>query len=189
MSPLTRLDVEQEAVAALERGDRARVLTLLMREYGADVYRHCRLVLGDRDLADEVHQTVFVQAYRDLGGFSRRSSFRSWLLGIARHRCLDAFKITRRWRRRFALVTRLPEVVDTSGAANGELELAGQAAALEAALARLAPEVRSAVVLRHQEGLSFDEMAEICGERATTLQARVARALPKLRKYMRNHER
>jgi RNA polymerase sigma-70 factor (ECF subfamily) len=189
MSPLPAPDLEEQALSALDRGERARVITLLMRGYGADIYRHCRLVCGDRDLADEVHQTVFVQAFRDLGTFSRRSSFRTWLLAIARHRCFDALKISRRWRRRFTLSRKLPDAPDPRASSEAEVELAGAQVALAAALAKLPANARSAVLLRYQEGLSFEEMAEICGERATTLQARVARALPVLRKMMVKHER
>lgn len=185
MAPVRRIaDPEAEARAALARGDARRALTILMQAYGDDVYRHCWLVLGEADLADEVHQTVFVQAYRDLARWSARSTLRTWLFGIARHRCLDALKITRRWRRRFRLWDVAPEVEDQAQAADHRMAAAGDAVALARALAKLEPKVRSAVLLRYQEGLSFEEMSAICGERATTLQARVARALPVLRGWL-----
>ena len=189
MSALIVPDVEQQALDALDRGDRAQALTLLMRAYGDDLYRHCRLVVGEDALADEVHQTVFVQAYEALLDFSRRSSLRTWLLGIARHRCLDALKLTRRWRRRFALMAQLPEVADRQVGPEGEAAVAGEVALLERALQRLSAEARIAVLLRYQEDLSFAEMAAICQEQASTLQARVARALPRLREWMDKHGR
>src|SRR5688500_1440268 len=157
MAPVRRIaDPEAEARVALARGDARRALTILMQAYGDDVYRHCWLVLGEQDLADEVHQTVFVQAYRDLARWSGRSSLRTWLLGIARHRCLDALKITRRWRRRFRLGDSTPEVADPALAADHRLAAAGEAQALARALGKLDPKVRSAVLLRYQEGLSFE---------------------------------
>tara|TARA_R110002073_G_scaffold256849_1_gene419432 strand:+ start:31827 stop:32042 length:216 start_codon:yes stop_codon:yes gene_type:complete len=63
-----------------------------------------------------------------------------------------------------------------------------QSAAMDRALERLKPEVRIAVLLRYREDMSFEEMAEVCGERPATLQARVARALPKLRKALEREE-
>ncbi|HEX8113454.1 MAG TPA: sigma-70 family RNA polymerase sigma factor, partial [Kofleriaceae bacterium] len=54
-------------------------------------------------------------------------------------------------------------------------------AALVTCLATLDDPARTAVLLRYQQGLTYEEMAEICGEKAGTLQARVARALRKLR--------
>lgn len=170
-------DPERDARAALAARDLRRALTILMDAYGDALYRHCRQVLGDAALADDVHQMVFVQAYRDLPRWEARSTLRTWLYAIARHRCLDALKATRRWRRRFTSVAATPEQADERARADRSVE----AAALEVALARLKPKVRVAVLLRYREGLSFEEMAEVCGERAATLQARVARALPALR--------
>tara|TARA_R110002073_G_scaffold256849_1_gene419431 strand:+ start:31468 stop:31740 length:273 start_codon:yes stop_codon:yes gene_type:complete len=57
---------EELAKLALKDGDRDTALTLLMETYGEEIYRHCRQVVGDSDVAADVHQTVFVQAYRDL---------------------------------------------------------------------------------------------------------------------------
>jgi len=179
-----KLDPEAEALDALRRKDRRRALTVLMQAYGDDLYRHCRHVLGDDDLAADVHQTVFVHAYRDLSGFAGRSTLRTWLYGIARHRCLDAFKATRRRRRRFVITEELPQLPDPQPRVDQRLATCGGAAALARALKRLKPKVRIAVLLRYHDGLTYEEMAEVCGERAPTLQARVARALPVLRRNL-----
>jgi RNA polymerase sigma-70 factor (ECF subfamily) len=170
----------------LEKGDERGALTALMARYGVPVYRFCRQMLRDEALADDVHQQVFVQAFRDLPRFERRSALRTWLFGIARHRCLDAIKIEGRRGRRFPLDDEpgadqesggAPSVVDRMAAA----EMAG---ALEHCLDELAPGTKSAVLLRFREGLGFEEMAVLADEKAGTLQARVARALPVLRKCL-----
>lgn len=175
---------EDEARDALARGDHRGALTVLMQAYGRDLHRHCFQVLRDRDLADDVHQTVFVQAFRDLPHFAGRSSLRTWLYGIARHRCLDAMKIGARWRRRFVRAEPLPEPVDERPRADQALAESGEVEALVAALAGLPIETRIAVLLRYREGMTFEEIGAVCGERATTVQARVARALPRLRAAM-----
>ena len=172
---------EDEAREALARGDHRAALTILMTAYGRDLHRHCFQVLRDRDLADDVHQTVFVQAYRDLPGFAGRSSLRTWLYGIARHRCLDAMKIGARWRRRFVRAEPLPDAADERPRADAALAESGEVSALVAALAGLSIDTRIAVLLRFREGLTYEEIGAVCGERATTVQARVARALPRLR--------
>lgn len=172
---------EDEAREALARGDNRAALTILMTAYGRDLHRHCFQVLRDRDLADDVHQTVFVQAYRDLPRFAGRSSLRTWLFGIARHRCLDAMKIGARWRRRFVRAEPLPDAADERPGADAALAESGEVSALVAALAGLSIDTRIAVLLRFREGLTYEEIGAVCGERATTVQARVARALPRLR--------
>lgn len=175
---------EDCAASCLQAGQLAQALTILMTRYGEEVYRHCRQVLGDSDLAADVHQTVFVQAYRDLPSFTGRASFRTWLYAIARHRCLDALKTQRRRRLRFLLGAMAHDRPDPRPDARDQLQGQAEAAAMARALETLKPEVRIAVLLRYREDMSFEEMAEVCGEQAATLQARVARALPKLKKSL-----
>jgi RNA polymerase sigma-70 factor (ECF subfamily) len=178
---LAKNDPEMEALEAMARGDLRQTLTVLMRAYGDDVGRHCRRALGSDDLADEVRQQVFVQAFRDLATCSRRSTFRAWLFGIARHRCLDAVKASGRWKRRFVSASSLTEPADPRPRIDDELASRRAAARIDWALAQLKPRVREAVLQRFAEGLTYAEMAERTGEQPGTLQARVARALPLLR--------
>ncbi len=176
--------IEREALRALDRGDRKEVLNMLMDAYGAALYRYCCLLTAEEDLAQDVHQLAFVQAYEGLGRFARRSSLRTWLYGIARHRCLDALKQKRRRDRRFRP---LEEPADRPAAdpdAEGRLAAREHARALEECLGRLQPKIRAAVLLRYREAVSYPEMARICRERPATLQARVARALPALRRCL-----
>jgi RNA polymerase sigma-70 factor (ECF subfamily) len=179
---------EELAKHALDDGDRETALTLLMETYGDEIYRHCRQVIGDSDVAADVHQTVFVQAYRDLGSFGGRASFRTWLYAIARNRCLDALKMRRRRGLRFLLGVPAVDRPDPAPDVRDRMERHAQTLAMDRALDRLKPEVRIAVLLRYREDMSFEEMAEVCGERPATLQARVARALPKLRKVLERSE-
>jgi len=179
------MEDDGDVIDALSRRDVRRALTLLMDRYGDAVYRFAFEMTRDEGLADEVRQQVFVEAFRDLERFEGRSAVRSWLFGIARHRALDASKSRRRWWQRFK--------GDSGGAGGGgdvelapgpdrDLERSRIAAVLAGCLERLAPAAREAVVLRYQMELSYDEVAAVTGDRVGTLQQRVARALPVLRK-------
>ena len=64
-----RAGTEMEALE-LDRGDREGALTLLMEAYGVALYRYCRQMVVDPDLADDVHQLTFVQAFEGLGRFA-----------------------------------------------------------------------------------------------------------------------
>lgn len=175
---------EEEALEALERRDYEAALTVLMSAYGGPLYRYCRHMMGDDARAEDVHQMTFVQAYQALPGFVHRSTLRTWLYGIARHRCLDALKVGRRRQARFKLVGDLPESADPAAGAEERLAARDRSRLLARCLRVLAPKARSAVLLRYQEGLSYPEMAALSRERAPTLQARVARALPALRRCL-----
>jgi RNA polymerase sigma-70 factor (ECF subfamily) len=186
----TALNVPTEAsiIDAIARGDYRAALTALMEEFGDDIHRHVSQVVGDPALADDVHQIVFVQAYRDLPTFAGRASLRTWLYAIARHRCLDALKAQSRWWRRWATAASVSERADHAPLADEALDDCRRARALERCIARLRPRSRIAVLLRYQEGLSYEEMAEVCGASAATLQARVARAVSKLRRWLENDD-
>jgi len=182
--PGTFSDPERSALAALDRGDSEEALAVLMRAYGTSLYRYCREMVVDRDLADDVHQMTFVQAYESLSRFARRSSLRTWLFGIARHRCLDALKMDRRRRRRFETMEQMPEHPEPGRSLEERMADRSLVDALEICLRKLAPRIREAVLLRFQQGLSYPEIAGLSGESAPTLQARVARALPVLRRCL-----
>ncbi|HEX9731227.1 MAG TPA: RNA polymerase sigma factor [Thermoanaerobaculia bacterium] len=177
-------DPERRALAALDRADPRAALAVLMEAYGTPLYRFCRQLVGDDALAEDVLQMTFVQAHDGLPRFARRSSLSTWLFGIARHRCLDALKAARRRRARFQLVADPPEAPDGGAAADERLAARSLRGALRRCLDKLAPAVRTAVLLRFQEDLSYPEMALVCGARPPALQARVARALPALRRCL-----
>jgi RNA polymerase sigma factor (sigma-70 family) len=176
--------LERCAIAvAISSGDHRSALTLLMVRYGERVYRFARARTRDGYLADDIRQQVFLEAYRDLERFAGLSSVQSWLFGIARHRCLDAMKARARWNDRFKNDA-LPEAETDDHDPDRDLDRSRLAQILAAALARLSPIAREAVVLRYQEQLSFDEIAARLGGRASALQQRVSRALPILREYV-----
>ncbi|HEX3476740.1 MAG TPA: sigma-70 family RNA polymerase sigma factor [Kofleriaceae bacterium] len=175
--------------AALSRGDLQHAFTLLMTRYGDPVYRYALATTGDAQLAEEVRQQVFVEVYRDLPGFGGRAPVRGWLFAIVRHRCLDATKVQRRWGLRYKNeLPGDPEIDRIAGMVSDQTELMEQldrhrlAQVVDRCLQTLTPAAREAVLLRYQQELSYDEAAEVTGERPGTLQQRVARALPVLRK-------
>ncbi len=75
------LDCEVQQMLA--RGDTAGALRHVMQCYGDSVYQFCCNLLGDRVLAEDVHQQTFLEAFQNLPRFRQRSSVRSWLFGIA----------------------------------------------------------------------------------------------------------
>lgn len=179
---------EARALAALARGDFRAALTVLMDTYGADIYRFCRHFSGDAQLAEDLRQVVFMQAFEALPQFSQRSTLRAWLYGIARNRCLDAAKGRRRWRKRFQLTDAPAEHAAAPAPDPTDLDQPGLHRALAHCLDRLDAELRTLVLLRYHEELSYAELAQSFAAQPATLQARVARAMPKLRRCVHAQE-
>jgi RNA polymerase sigma-70 factor (ECF subfamily) len=155
-----------------------------MRLYGSAVYRYCRQMVADDDLAQEVHQMTFIQAYEGLARFGRRSSLRTWLFGIARHRCLDLLKADRRRRSRFDPLDHAPDLPGPGANAEDLLAERSRARLLADCVRSLAPRARDVLLLRFQQGLSYPEIARLSAEKAPALQVRVTRALPLLRRCL-----
>jgi RNA polymerase sigma factor (sigma-70 family) len=173
---------EGELAAAIARRDDRRAIALVDELHGAALYRFIRAMVRRDDVADDVYQTTLVEAFRDLRAFAGRSSVRSWLFAIARHRCLDTLKTARRRDARFTSAEQLPDTADPAPPTDQRLSDSQLLAALEHCLDELDPEVRMVLVMRFTEGFAYDDIARICRARPEAVRARVSRAMPVLRR-------
>jgi RNA polymerase sigma-70 factor, ECF subfamily len=157
-----------------------------MNRHGAAVYRYCREALEDSELACDVRQQVFLEAFCDLPRFAGRSTVRTWLFGIARHRILDAVRKRSRYQARIE-VDHAADVVDPRPSPAELLDEARLQALVRVCLGQLNEKVQATLLLRYHQGFTFDQIAKIRGEQAGTVQVRVARALLVLRKRVESH--
>lgn len=187
----SRAELVADGVAAVTTAavappvDRRAVLAAMMHEHGKAVLGFCLRVTQDATLSEDITQQVFLEAYRDLDRFEGRSSPRTWLFSIASHRCFDALRGEQRRSKR--LVTgdeAMADIADPGGGPSDGVDRRLLGAALDDCLASLSSEVRATVLLRFQTGLGYRELAEMLGANADTLQVRVSRALPALRRCM-----
>jgi len=179
------MDPDSDVVGLVANGDMTGALRRLMERYGTPLYRYCREALRDATLADDVQQQVFIEAHRDLSKFTGLSTLRTWLFAIARHRVLDAAKS----RRRVQAHIEPGDAISVPDPRRSPDELIDDQRILEAlvgCLDQLPDKVRTVLLLRFQQGFTFEELAQICGEKPGTLQAKVTRALPLLRACIEN---
>ena len=162
MDELTRLALAAGA------GDEAALATFVRRTQ-PEVWRLCAR-LGDRAVADDLTQEVYLRALPALSRFRAESSARTWLLQVARHVCADH---VRRSTRRRALHDRL---VRRAAPGDASVDDATGAVALDDAVAALDEDRRAAFVLTQVVGLSYAEAAEACEVPIGTIRSRVARA-------------
>lgn len=179
------LPEDEIALTRFRQGDRRGAIELLMQVHEQPVFAYCVRTVRDRQLSEDIAQQVFLEVYRDLGSFRGTSSLRSWLIGIAHHRCQDAIKSGAR---RAARIELDDEAVvgheDPSTSPTDQLDLTERAAALEDCLQALPAQTRETVLLRFQAEMSYEEMATVLGKKADTLCVRVARALPLLKRCL-----
>jgi RNA polymerase sigma-70 factor (ECF subfamily) len=156
-------DVTRLAFAA-KNGDRV-AFAGFVRQTQSDVWRLCAHLV-DSTSADDLTQETYLRAVTAISRFRGDASARTWLLSIARRVCADA--IRSRTRRRRALWRRGTDN-DTVAAPAGAVEL-------EAVLAELSVDRRTAFVLTQVLGLSYEEAAVAAGCPVGTIRSRVARA-------------
>ena len=150
-------------------GDRG-AFDALVRRYQDPIHRFVTWSIGD-DEADDAAQDVFVEVYRSLASWRRRSTFRTWLYGVARNVC-------RNHARRGAARSHIHggvDVDDLPGASNPDRRVAQSDAnaLLLAAIARLPPEQRMTLMLRAWEGLPYDEIAVVTDVPLGTVRSRL----------------
>ena len=162
---------DADVVARVLSGDR-EAFGLLIRRYQPGLVRFATRMLGNQDVAADAVAESFIRAYRHLASCREPARLRTWLYRIVANRCKSHLA-----RRSIADVP-LDDAPPVADPADNEaaLERAEQVALVGRVLARLAPEKREAFLLKHVEGLSYQEMSAVTGERIPTLKMRVHRA-------------
>jgi RNA polymerase sigma-70 factor, ECF subfamily len=152
---------DQALIARACRGD-VEAFSRLVQEHSGFVFAVALRMLGNED-AQDASQEVWVRVWRNIRGFRGESAFSTWLYRITLNTCLSVRqRESRRQEREYG--DELPYLPEPPG---GEAD--PEAAALsaerrqeiEAALQHVRAEHRAALVLRHMEGLSYAEIAEV----------------------------
>jgi len=158
------------------------------RAFGSLVRRHQDAIFGlvsrmvrDHAVAEELTQDVFLKAFRKLDAFRGDAKFSTWLYRIAVNVCHDyRASVTARIRREeMSLEAGSVKVMalPAPGARPDDQTIAREmAGAFQACLDRLNEPYRGAFVLRHQQGLGYDEIASVLGISRSNAKVRVHRA-------------
>ncbi len=162
---------DAEVVAHVLGGD-VEAFGILIRRYEPGLHRFASRMLGSADAAADAVAEGLVRAYRHLRSCREPARFRTWVYRIVANRCKS--HLARRPAGDLSLddLPPLPDPVDNVAA----LERAEQVALVTRALGELSPEKRQAFLLKHVEGMSYEEMAAVTGARIPTLKMRVHRA-------------
>lgn len=175
-APLTPGDAD--LVTRVLAGDREAYGDLLAR-YQDEMYRHAKRMVGSPDVAEDLVQGSLIKAYTNLARCREPERFGSWLFRILSNRCKDYLKSRRR--RDTSLEESWPDdgPDPAEDAARAELRRT-----VAQALGRLPPSQREAFILKHLEGLSYEEIAQRLGTSVGSLKMRVFRARDTLQELL-----
>lgn len=184
------MDADQQLMARVRDGDR-EAFEVLYSRFGSPVMRFLYRLCGERSLAEDLTQDVFLKIWRAAAGWRPLGQVSTWIFQIAKHHWWN--EAAKRRRRAPVQGTSLegdaPETSTGAAAPSERLARAEAAQAVAAALAALSPRLRLVFVLVRLEGVTYAEAAQIAGIPVGTVKSRAAAAEAALRKRLaRGHD-
>jgi RNA polymerase sigma-70 factor (ECF subfamily) len=154
-----------------QRGDE-RAFSLILRAYEVPVFNYVMRLVGDRALAEDLTQEVFLRVYQGLPSFSLRSRFTTWLFQVTKNRVLDELRAVERRPRAVVTIEDVPplEVLDAP------LEQVEEMDAVWRAIHGLNVDLKMALLLRDVVGLSYNEIADSLEITLATVKWRIYKA-------------
>ena len=178
---MTQDDSDQQLVERVQAGDKA-AFDMLVRKYQHRVLKLVSRFVSDAAEAEDVAQEAFLKAYRALASFRGDSAFYTWLYRIAINTAKNALVSNRRRPVDFDLDLQDPEQYDRHArlkegdTPEGVLLTEEIRSVVEKAMEQLPEDLRTAIVLRELEGLSYEEIAEAMDCPVGTVRSRIFRA-------------
>jgi len=141
----------------------------LYERYKDKVFATVFRIVGTHEEAVDVAQDVFIKVYRDLGSFKFESKFSTWLYRIAVNFSINKVNETERHGR---VHQKMAYESDSAGRAESRGEVVPREK-IQAAVGRLNPKLRTVVVLRYLQDLSYEEIAEVLDISIGTVKSRL----------------
>jgi RNA polymerase sigma-70 factor (ECF subfamily) len=165
--------MEAAWVRSAQRGDR-RAMDALVRQHQDRVYTFLYRLTNDRDLALDLTQDTFLKAFKGLKGFKAGAAMGPWLLAIARNCFRDQLRQARHD----------PLEEGEAGAEDPALSRLDADTGIMEALARVPSPLREALVLRHIEDFSYEQIAEALEAPLGTVKTWIHRGRASLRQML-----
>ncbi|MBI2298792.1 MAG: RNA polymerase sigma factor [Armatimonadetes bacterium] len=180
-------DTDEELAGRARRGDRAAFDALMLRCQGL-VYHLALRFCGHAEDARELAQEVFIRLFLKLPGYDPDRPFRPWLYRLATRVFLNTAERKRPVTRSLEAAEEGRPALDPPDVPGADPAHQAEARALReavfAALLELPPHYRAAMLLRHVEGLSYDEVAAALGQPLGTVKTHLHRARHRLREQL-----
>lgn len=180
-----------QEIVALAREGREAAYRELIRRYERPVFSLILRMVRDRQLAEDLAQETFIKALNAIASYRPEFKFSSWIFKIANNAAID--QLRRREVDTLSIdgapnatsaddieATAL-QVGDKGETPLAELEARELGTHIERAIARLRPEYRSCIMLRHVEGLAYEEIAQLLDLPLGTVKTYIHRARHELR--------
>jgi RNA polymerase sigma-70 factor (ECF subfamily) len=168
------------------RGDQA-AWELIVKQHWRKVFNVAYKFVGKHDEAEDLTQDIFLKIFRSLDTFDRRANFQTWLISVSRNLCIDHYRSVRKERQTIDRQVDANELTPAAPDAGpiAALEQRDRVTLLRQALAKLPESLRTAVVLRDLQELSYQEIADRLHLPEGTVKSRINRGRTELARQVR----
>jgi len=184
--PAASPDAVETLIQRCLQGDQ-HAWDLIVRQYWRKVFNVAYKFVGKHDEAEELTQDIFLKIFKSLDTFDRRANFQTWLSSVSRNLCIDHYRSVRKERE---TIDRGVDASDLSPAAPepgpiAALEQRDRVVLLRQAMAALPETLRTAVLLRDIQELSYQEIADKLRLPEGTVKSRINRGRTELARQIR----
>lgn len=182
VAPKPRDNVSQltdDELMVLVAGEHKAPFEELVKRHHAVVLGYATRFLGNPSLGREITQEVFLTVWQDRARYKAQGKFRSYLLSVAFNRCQASY---RRYKTENVKQSELSYSLDSQRSDEPLERLldAEKTAFLQRELSHLNERTRQAIILRFCNGLSYDQIGEVTGQRTGTIKSHVCRGIKEL---------
>jgi RNA polymerase sigma-70 factor (ECF subfamily) len=184
--PAAQPDAIETLIQRCLQGDQT-AWDVIVRQHWRRVFNVAYKFVGRHEEAEDLTQDIFLKIFRSLDTFDRRANFQTWLISVSRNLCIDHYRSVRRERE---AIDRSVHPEDLAPSTSGEgpiaaLEQRDRVALLRRALAGLPDTLRTAVLMRDIQELSYQEIADRLGLPEGTVKSRINRGRTELARQIR----
>ena len=168
------------------RGDQA-AWELIVRQYWRKVFNIAYKFVGRHDQAEDLTQDIFLKIFKSLNTFDRRANFQTWLISVSRNLCIDHYRSVRKERETIDRDVDANELAPVSREPSpmAALEHRDRVLLLRHAFAELPETLRTAVLLRDIQEMSYQEIADRLRLPEGTVKSRINRGRTELARHVK----
>ncbi|HZR22270.1 MAG TPA: RNA polymerase sigma factor [Vicinamibacterales bacterium] len=159
----------------------------IVKQYWRKVFNVAYKFVGKHDEAEDLAQDIFLKIFKSLETFDRRANFQTWLISISRNLCIDHYRSVRKERETIDRDVDANELMPTSHEPGpiAALEQRDRVSLLRDAMTSLPETLRTAVLMRDIQELSYQEIAEKLHLPEGTVKSRINRGRSELARQIR----
>src|ERR1700687_5588285 len=159
----------------------------IVRQYWRKVFNVAYKFVGKHDEAEDLTQDIFLKIFKSLDTFDRRANFQTWLISVSRNLCIDHYRSVRKERETIDRDVDANELSPTSHDPGpiAALEQRDRVVLLRHALAELPRTLRTAVLMRDIQEMSYQEIAVTLGLPEGTVKSRINRGRAELARHVK----